>query len=70
MPNAWLGLLRGKNKTEQDLLSSYCGGSLCATYPNFIENMYEQGIIKAPVISFYQVRGPYARKTRDVPLAH
>lgn len=40
---------------SNDRSSAYCGGSLCGSYPNFVENMYEQGIIKAPVISFYQL---------------
>ncbi|EJU04521.1 acid protease [Dacryopinax primogenitus] len=34
---------------------SQCGST--GTYPNFIENMYLQGIIKNPVIAFYQLDG-------------
>ena len=38
------------------MAKGYCNGEACTQYPNFIENMYEQGIIKSPVLAFYQVR--------------
>jgi hypothetical protein len=35
--------------------SAYCEGVPCTGYANFVENMYEQGLISAPILSFYQV---------------
>ncbi|EJD42585.1 acid protease [Auricularia subglabra TFB-10046 SS5] len=34
---------------------SYCNGNLCGVYPSFVENMFDQGIISAPVLAFYQL---------------
>lgn len=35
--------------------SAYCEGVPCTNYANFVENMYEQRLISAPVLAFYQV---------------
>ncbi|KZW03614.1 acid protease [Exidia glandulosa HHB12029] len=37
------------------MAKAYCNGNLCGNYPSFVENMYEQGIISAPVLAFYQL---------------
>lgn len=36
---------------------SFCAGAPCANYPSFVEAMFEVGVIKSPVLAFYQVRG-------------
>ncbi|KAF8314074.1 acid protease [Clavulina sp. PMI_390] len=41
---------------------SYCNGKLCSNYPNFVEVMYQEGIISSPVIAFYLLAS-----TDDVP---
>lgn len=37
------------------MAKSYCNGQLCVSYPNFIENSFEQGLLAAPALSFYQL---------------
>ncbi|KAF8312133.1 acid protease [Clavulina sp. PMI_390] len=37
------------------IAKSYCAGAQCAAWPSFVEAMYQDGIIKSPVIAFYQL---------------
>ncbi|KAF8310515.1 acid protease [Clavulina sp. PMI_390] len=37
------------------LAKSYCAGAQCTSWPSFVEAMYLDGVIKSPVIAFYQL---------------
>ncbi|KZV89990.1 acid protease [Exidia glandulosa HHB12029] len=59
IPSSTFGAAFGMDPETVDgnfgMAKSYCNGVLCSLYPNFIENSFEQALLAAPALSFYQL---------------